>query len=1748
MKKESVNQFNQGMNLDLHPTVTPNSVLTDNLNGTFITYNGNEFCLQNDKGNFEVASLSEGYVPIGAKEYNGIIYIVSVKNKLNENGEIIPEECVTEIGTYPGVDWTIPYEKENNLILPENKLENQNCYTPLQNVDVTETINENDEITVTRGSFSNLKLGYTTQTPVTIEIQPSYDGSVNLIITDGVNPVRMINSGFSVLPQNKYKLIKRRQTVETNQYISSDLQSLELIKNSNTISNVELVNVLPGGQLKGGNYTFYIKFGDGDYNQTDVVAESGIVSIFKGTNGHPTTISGTLLDERTDKSIKLKIINIDRSFSKIYVYYTREYSDTLGYRLTEAGMLKEPFDIEGYSQEIFITGFEQTEVVNIEELNVDYHTFDNARAMTQQQNMLFLGNLKQNDTWAFYNKLKDQSLSIVPKQCQKVTLDATSTLFTGGKEYYDVKNIYNYVGYWPDEFYRFGIVYILQDGSTTPVFNVKGNIDGEENDYGIVKTTKVEVITKNTIKPICFEFNVAGIDDPRIKGYFIVRQKRIPITLCQGLSIGIDQRTHLPITWNGANWITESFLSVNRYKAYEACNTAAEEGAYDDTKKVVWSYRNHNGKNSLPELEPTVELKYTNTRIFKEASEINKPDYLWKKLSETNHIDWSNETKLDGTPYTDFNDWFNYNGDNAGGNFFGYNEYISIEGQVIPEYICKTVFVPAYKYNSENGSYEEVENYDKSIIYITVDPVYETYFDFNRGTWYRNDVPNPINVQDPSSYSEKYDINDCAEDKYKFISYGHLPKDKQKNGSGLLSVDPIVVPNIRNILDGSQFNVRKEYDVITSYGPKRDVYYANTDNNSGSYLLITDDVNGLNNEIGESEKCIYISPNTNVKTVDNFAFSNVAGNVSDFKNVAYVSDHLGVDWWTNNGEDTRADGFMWCAPVTDTGLNKFESGDHTGKTRADNNLAGFNSTQNINVVRGLFTPYVGIASNRVSDNMGIYSIRLENGGNDDQCLIRQQDESPYFTVSKRQEISNNTIDVYRGDCFTCTVGVRILTNFIDNTAPSAEMIVDPLAWRFICAYHRYGLAENKNETNNISNVNLSDVNNVNLGYWVTFKCLSSYNLGIRSLDYSHEDEQNLLGSPRSFFPLNGGNTATGNKMPESTIFNDGYAATVGEKRFNLLPDVPYQTSEFANRIIFSNVYVDGSFSNGYRVFQGLSYKDYDKQYGAIVKLVPWDNNLLVVMEHGVGVVGVNEQALMQTSTTDTIHIYGHGVLSDHMQIISPDFGSKYEHSVIRTPLGVYGVDTDVRKIWRFSTQKGFETLSDMKIESYLNDNMFTNEKVEMEICDVRTHYNETKGDIMFTFFKRNNAKNTAASKTKNYFSISTATVEMSMNSTASVTFTTDLPANQISIETTELVSATIDFNKKKIVITSSGNYGSGKVVVNGKTIPVKVRSTAEDFAKEQQENMNETGTSTETHYNEETGETETVVVSNVKATFGKSSMINHGDYTYQKSSVSVKFTNNVDNITVNDCDVVVEGVEAEINKLANKIQFTATTPGNMVIKLFYKGREIGKSDVIVIRNSNMSVSTTSLIVYNGYTASIMCVSANTKKAVTTSILTGSECVDVKVASDGRKVIFTGKKEGVANINVSDGTTTIRITVTVKGDVPLEDLIWHTTSGPYHEYHSGDTITLPIGTNIELPYKCVPEDYNPNLYYTSVSSYDTNIIAYNQDGTILTKNVGTTTIEINIMKVCSNEVKDPITGQKVIAEVHKTCNLNVRVTE
>ena len=93
MRKESSNQFTEGLVCDLNPINTPNTALTDALNATIITYDGNEYSLQNDRGNYplENCKLKPNYIPVGLKEYGDILYIVSYN----------PLDNRVEIGSYP---------------------------------------------------------------------------------------------------------------------------------------------------------------------------------------------------------------------------------------------------------------------------------------------------------------------------------------------------------------------------------------------------------------------------------------------------------------------------------------------------------------------------------------------------------------------------------------------------------------------------------------------------------------------------------------------------------------------------------------------------------------------------------------------------------------------------------------------------------------------------------------------------------------------------------------------------------------------------------------------------------------------------------------------------------------------------------------------------------------------------------------------------------------------------------------------------------------------------------------------------------------------------------------------------------------------------------------------------------------------------------------------------------------------------------------------------------------------------------------------------------------------------------------------------------------------------------------------------------------------------------------------------------------------------------------------------------------
>ena len=105
MKKQATNQFIDGLVTDFHPLTAKNTTLTSALNATLVTTKGNEMVLQNDVGNLKAgekignefleAQLKENYIPIGIKEYGGIIYIASY-NEETKRGEI---------GSYPAPEY-----------------------------------------------------------------------------------------------------------------------------------------------------------------------------------------------------------------------------------------------------------------------------------------------------------------------------------------------------------------------------------------------------------------------------------------------------------------------------------------------------------------------------------------------------------------------------------------------------------------------------------------------------------------------------------------------------------------------------------------------------------------------------------------------------------------------------------------------------------------------------------------------------------------------------------------------------------------------------------------------------------------------------------------------------------------------------------------------------------------------------------------------------------------------------------------------------------------------------------------------------------------------------------------------------------------------------------------------------------------------------------------------------------------------------------------------------------------------------------------------------------------------------------------------------------------------------------------------------------------------------------------------------------------------------------------------------------
>lgn len=978
--------------------------------------------------------------------------------------------------------------------------------------------------------FETDELSFDINHPVNILPQYSYDGSVNLIINDGKNQPKLINSRFSATERNQYQIVDRKGDNDTNIYDQGSEFDIDtsLHKKTKSIPSIEYKGIFTSGNMSIGNYHFYFRYLDADGNESDFIAESGLVSVFIGNT--PYNIHTGSRDENSHKGVSFLLKGLDSGYQYISVYYTRSTADILQNSTVAAYKIQQKYLIDTSSTcSLKITGFEEVTEIPLSDINLQYQIFDSAETQTICQNRLFFGNVTtQNINYA---ELQDISLRFLPYYCDSdyIIADKISEEYepkSGYKDsYYNSEYIYNKVGYWPGEIYRFGIVYIKDDGTLTPVFNVRGTKELGKDIQNFSKISYVKdgvrqyinynsdtnlIISENpsaknwlenckgvvkfpesvSNKIFGIRFSLAKDADSiirdlqrlGIRGYFFVRQKRIPTVLCQALTIGLDSESHTPIIPikkdNKIQYMAEGFL----------------------------------GKDS-PKLTHDYDQRCYTVGI------VNK----------------------DGM------------------------------AAICPEY---------------------------SVDY----PYYNTLF---------------------------------AGDSFTI---------------GLIK---------KAALTQQDWNHRHYIDISNS---------SQTDQISKQTVKIQ-----------------AIEDNVKLVAIEDIFFSARAGEAEE--------------------------------------VRKFEFLESENK-----------DSKNTKLLRGSFGPYLGIKGcNYESSIINIYIPGYSEGNISDYFLIRYNDKSSFYAISNRINITNYSDDqeFYRGDCYICQYTHRLNRNFQDASAPTNDQIVDPKCWE-----NNFKYTDGVLKTEDLEKINLGDVNAIQLGQWITFSIRSTKNLNIRTLDTSNVDESALVGHDRGFYPYLPMSAKGVYKIPEAMCYNKGFEKSLSERYNFEVPDVPAVKNDFSNRISYSNIIINDAFQNGSRVFSGQNYRDYPKTYGSITKLIEMSGELLCVFEHGVAIIPVNERTVAGEGSGGPVYINTSNVLPENPNVLSDTFGSQWKDSIIKTPNGVYGVDTIRKKIWKTNGSK-FECISDLHIQEFLNQNISLTERELTPIIGIRnvkTHYNKFKGDVMFTFY------------------------------------------------------------------------------------------------------------------------------------------------------------------------------------------------------------------------------------------------------------------------------------------------------------------------------------------------------------------------------------------------------------------------------
>lgn len=480
--KRIINFFTKGFVTDI------DNVKVDNQSWTFPTKNiriksrDNNFIITPILGNTKVDNndlpinhgeefqLTEGFVPIGYCEHNGISYFMSYNSTTGEN----------EIGCYPSPKQYEIQAGTGNIIINTALSGFERTYKPLANW----------QVGFFRKPFRTALFDYNQD--VDMFIRSSFDDSVNIYICDGENYNRVVNSGFN---QNGELT---DLNIYTADHFNSILNQFLHVKERPLIS---LDKVGKGGRLKHGNYTVYVRYVAKDFNYTHFVAESPTCQVYDGEE-RLETISGGEDDIRSDKIISLDISNIDETYEFIELAYTRNFGNAEIQK--ESNLISTKHKITGSNMNIKLTGYEEVSAIDLGEIAKELSYDQISYAHTQHSNRYYGANWKEvsinNEALRLFSskvKLFYEDMDVTFKGLPLKTDDGDNI------HYENPKHTAENTGYFRTETYPFSLIFELKGGFISPAYPTRGidalyldnvaidaaytNVTGETNELGIMR-------------------------------------------------------------------------------------------------------------------------------------------------------------------------------------------------------------------------------------------------------------------------------------------------------------------------------------------------------------------------------------------------------------------------------------------------------------------------------------------------------------------------------------------------------------------------------------------------------------------------------------------------------------------------------------------------------------------------------------------------------------------------------------------------------------------------------------------------------------------------------------------------------------------------------------------------------------------------------------------------------------------------------------------------------------------------------------------------------------------------------------------------------------------------------------------------------------------------------------------------------------------------------------------------------------